>query len=96
MAGAARSADSISCGDSIANPGRNVIINGRSAIVLGDMTTGHGSFPPSALIEANTANVFVNGILACVAGNKIAVHCDSTPTCHDGGVSSYSDTVNIG
>ncbi len=36
---------------------------------LGDMSTGHGCFPPTALIQTPVSKTFFNGILAGVVSN---------------------------
>ena len=61
---------------------------------LGDMSTGHGAWPPRANISAST-NVFVNGKGAHRVGDGWAVHCNPTPECHSGVASSGSSSVYV-
>lgn len=60
---------------------------------LGDQCTGHpNGFPPRPNIEGSDT-VFVNGIPIHRQSDKWAVHCNSTPSCHDGVLASGSSTV---
>lgn len=61
---------------------------------LGDMTAGHDGFPPRPSIEASE-DVFVEGIGAVRVGDAYAIHCNSTPTCHDGRLAEGSSTVFV-
>lgn len=60
---------------------------------LGDLTTGHDSFPPRPSDSASS-DVFINGIGAVRIGDHFALHCNPF-TCHDGVESSGSSTVFI-
>jgi uncharacterized Zn-binding protein involved in type VI secretion len=50
---------------------------------IGDMSTGHGCFPPTPLIKTPVKKTFFNGILPSVVNEKCqhATHCCG-PTCH--------------
>lgn len=61
---------------------------------LGDLGTGHGGFPPRASTSAS-GDVFVNGVAVHRKGDSWAVHCDSTPSCHDGKLAEGSSTVFV-
>jgi uncharacterized Zn-binding protein involved in type VI secretion len=41
---------------------------------LGDISTGHGCFPPTPLVNTPVGKTFFNGILACVVGSQHATH----------------------
>ena len=60
----------------------------------GDQCTGHGSHPPRAS-TSGSSNVFVNNISAHRQGDTWAVHCDSTPECHDSITASGSGSVYV-
>lgn len=59
---------------------------------LGDISKGHGSWPPRPNDQASS-NVFVNGIAVHRAGDHWAVHC--APPCHDGVLASGSPNVFV-
>ena len=59
---------------------------------LGDMCTGHGSWPPRPSTSASP-NVYANGIPVHREGDSWAVHCNPTPSCHAGTLTSGSSTV---
>lgn len=59
---------------------------------LGDMSTGHGGFPPRPNLEASP-NVFANMMPVHRQGDKWAVHC--TKHCHTGVLTSGSSTVYV-
>lgn len=61
---------------------------------LGDITTGHDGFPPRPSVEAST-DVFVDGLGVVRVGDSYAVHCNSTPSCHDGRLLQGSPTVFV-
>lgn len=61
---------------------------------LGDMCTGHGSFPPRPCTSASS-NVFINGKGAHREGDSWDTHCDSSPSCHDGVLSKGSSGVFV-
>ena len=69
----------INCGDThAASSGQKVFINGSSIVVLGDLSQGHGCFPPTPAIQGS-GGVFVNGIPVVRAGDLYADHtCDKT------------------
>ncbi len=58
---------------------------------LGDLSTGHGSYPPQPSIEASS-KVLASGVGVVLLGDKYAVHC-SSGSCHDGVASSGSPKV---
>lgn len=57
---------------------------------LGDLSTGHGCFPPQPAIEASP-NVFADGLPVVTLGCGWAVHC--CKTCHSGVSVEGSSTV---
>ena len=59
-----------------------------------DVCTGHANFPPRNSIEGSP-NVFVNGSPVNRVGDAWAIHCNSSPSCHDAVSSSGSGTVFI-
>lgn len=58
---------------------------------LGDMSTGHGCFPPTALIQTPVSKTFFNGIKPAVVDSACqhATHCCGI-TCHSGASRSPS------
>lgn len=45
----------------------------------GDLSTGHGCFPPTGCTDAVASKTFINGILAQIQGSKFAAHrCGKT------------------
>jgi uncharacterized Zn-binding protein involved in type VI secretion len=52
---------------------------------IGDMSTGHGCFPPTPLISTVVTKTYFNGILASVVNDETqhATHCCGN-TCHTG------------
>lgn len=69
----------ISCGDHHANNGRKVFVNGKSVILLGDLSEGHNGFPPTASIEASS-NVFAYGVPMVRSGDRYAPHSNHGTT----------------
>jgi len=61
---------------------------------LGDMSTGHGSWPPRPSTAASS-DVFVNGIAVHRVGDSWAVHCNTKPSCHAGTLASGSGGVFV-
>ncbi|HEX5678794.1 MAG TPA: PAAR domain-containing protein [Alcanivorax sp.] len=59
---------------------------------LGDLGTGHGSYPPRPNI-AGAATVFVNGIPVHRQGDAWDTHCNPAPDCHAGTLSGGSTSV---
>lgn len=59
---------------------------------LGDLDTGHGSWPPRPSVTASSS-VFIDGIPACRMGDQMDVHCNSLPECHRGTIASGSGSV---
>lgn len=59
---------------------------------LGDLSTGHGCYPPQAAIEASP-DVFVDGIAVVTVDCHWATHC--CKSCHDGVSSEGSATVFV-
>ena len=62
--------------------------------VLGQLDTGHGSWPPRGNNKAST-NVFVNGIGVHRSTDTYPIHCNTDPECHPATLSSGSGTVKI-
>lgn len=62
-----------------------------AVIRIGDASTGHGCFPPTALVMTPVAKTFFNGILAGVVSGSCqhATHCCGIP-CHTGSARSPS------
>ena len=58
----------------------------------GDSCTGHGNFPPRASIVGSDS-VFVNGVGVLRVGDGFGSHCNSSPSCHVGSLSSGSGSV---
>ena len=54
---------------------------------LGDVSTGHGCFPPTTCTGANSSKTYINGILVQVLGSSYAPHTCG-PDTHSGIVSS--------
>lgn len=96
MAGAARIADPIGCGDNIAKGSGNVFINNKPAVRVGDSTMGHGCWPPTT-IQSGAGTVFINNIPAVKVGDPIVPHtCTAFPfPTHGGAVSAGSSDVFI-
>jgi uncharacterized Zn-binding protein involved in type VI secretion len=40
----------------------------------GDLSSGHGCFPPTACVDASASKTFINGILAQKQGSKFNSH----------------------
>ena len=59
---------------------------------LGDVCSGHGSFPPRPSTGASP-DVYVNGIAVHRQGDGWAVHCNSVPVCHGSALATGSSTV---
>ena len=64
------------------------------ATVLGDICSGHGSFPPRPVISAS-GNVIINGKGVVRIGDAWAVHCNPVPSCHGGSSAGGSSKVII-
>lgn len=64
-----------------------------AAVRLGDVCSGHGSFPSRQNIAAST-DVLINGLGAHRVGDAWAVHCDPT-SCHAGVEATGSGTVLV-
>jgi len=65
----------------------------KPACVKGDITTGHGAFPPRKTSQGS-GNVFINGKSAYRSGDSLDVHCIGK-TCHKLSAHSGSSTVLI-
>jgi len=61
---------------------------------LGDMGSGHASWPPRPNDEAST-DVFVNSIGSHRQGDHWATHCNPQPECHDSTLAAGSSTVYV-
>jgi uncharacterized Zn-binding protein involved in type VI secretion len=81
---------SISCGDTHGSTSHKVYINGIPVILLGDLSSGHNGFPPTAAAEASST-VFVNGVGVVRKQDKYVPHSDGDST-H----SNRSGTQNTG
>lgn len=64
-----------------------------AVVRLGDVCSGHGSFPPRSNVSASV-NVFVNGRGAHRVGDAWGIHCDPD-SCHGGVEASGSGTVFV-
>lgn len=64
-----------------------------NAIRIGDMTAGHGCFPPRPTITGSS-NVFIEDIQAHRVSDMVMVHCCG-PVCHDGVTLTGSPKVFI-
>lgn len=64
-----------------------------AAVRLGDVCSGHGSFPSRPNTSAST-NVRINGKGAHRVGDSWAVHCDPN-SCHGGTEATGSGTVRV-
>ena len=63
-----------------------------AATRLGDISTGHGAFPPRPN-DQGSPNVFDNGIALHRQGDHWVTHCNPIPSCHDGFLSAGSPAV---
>lgn len=45
-----------------------------AAARLGDLSAGHGCFPPTACIGSQTTKTYINGILAQAQGSSFLLH----------------------
>lgn len=61
MPAAARIGDPINCGDTVGQGSGNVFVNGIPLARVGDLSAGHGCFPPTP-ITIGSPTVFANGI----------------------------------
>ena len=61
---------------------------------LGDTTTGHDGFEPRPGVSASV-NIFCNSIAVHKVGDPWITHCDGSPSCHGGAMSSGSGTVYV-
>lgn len=83
MPNIARIGDQYNDGDIQAMGSGNVFINGLPVARLGDLTTGHGCYPP-ALIQTASPTVFVNGLALARVGDLHTIHCCPEVDCHPG------------
>ena len=67
---------------------------GKAITRLGDLGSGHDSFPPRPSISAS-GNVYVNGIAVHREGDSWAIHCSPAPSCHGGSLLSGSSSVYV-
>lgn len=78
MPAGARIGDPNACGDTVGTGSGNVFFNGLPVARLGDLSAGHGCFPPTPIIAASP-NVFANGIAIARVGDFHATHsCGSS------------------
>ena len=64
-----------------------------AAVRLGDISTGHGCWPPRPNDSASP-NVFINSIPSHRVGDHWPTHC-CTPGCHDGNQATGSPNVFV-
>ena len=62
--------------------------------LLGDVCTGHGSWPPRANVEADDY-LTVNGRAAHCVGHGWAVHCNPVPSCHASALAGGSGYLSV-
>ena len=67
---------------------------GQAVCRKGDTSSGHGGFYPRPN-DQGASNVLINGIGAHVQGMHWQIHCDPSPSCHDGVLSGGSGTVFV-
>ena len=92
-----RVTDMYSCGDRAATGSPDVFVNGLPIHRKGDMTTGHGCFPPTRCANGNESEVYVNGILIAITNEcRNVPHCCPPPNCHSGILITGSPDVTIG
>ncbi len=61
----------------------------------GDLTSGHGCFPPTAITSTAASKTFINNILASVIGASVATHSCGQTTHAGRTVTSGSSKVII-
>lgn len=76
MTSAQRDGDAVSCGDTQRASQRRLFVDGLPAVVLGDLSAGHGGFPPTPAIDAQNGRVFVDGRPVVFTGGRYAPHTD--------------------
>lgn len=64
------------------------------AVRHGDMSCGHGDWPPRANDESSQ-DVIINGLGAHRKGDHWPTHCDTTPICHDGRAAAGSPDILV-
>jgi len=66
---------------------------------VGDLSTGHEGYPPSAVTTPNNSTVYANGILVAVKGGSFATHTKpKSPTHFEGAerlITGGSETVFV-
>lgn len=67
---------------------------GKGAGRLGDIQSGHGSFPPSPC-NSSSSNVITNGKGSLRKGDSYVTHCNPTPSCHTPVLAMGSSTVKV-
>lgn len=67
--------DLISCGDTATAPNRGLTVNGIPVVLVGDLSQGHGSFPPTPIVEGSSGFT-LNGIGISRDGDAYADHTD--------------------
>lgn len=83
MPAGARIGDPIACGDTVAQGSGNVFFNGLPVTRIGDLSAGHGCFPPTPVVTGSP-NVFANSIQIARVGDIHGTHSCSS-TVHAGG-----------
>jgi uncharacterized Zn-binding protein involved in type VI secretion len=92
MAQITRIGDPYSDGDFQAMGSGSVFVNNIPLARLGDLTTGHGCWPPAQIV-AGSPTVFANGIPVGRVGDPHLIHCCPDDGCHDGIFVSGSPNV---
>lgn len=67
---------------------------GTPAGKIGDINSGHGSFPPSPC-NSGSGNVMTNGIPSMRKGDTFVTHCNPAPSCHTPVLAKGSSTVKV-
>lgn len=95
MPAIARIGDPFSCGDHVAQGSPSVFFDNLPVARLNDPTTGHGCWNANSVAQANSCEVYADGILIAHLGHQDQVHC-CPPPCHVGALSQCSPTGFIG
>lgn len=92
MPNVTRMGDPYDDGDFQAVGSGDVFINGLPIARLGDLTTGHGCWPP-AQVQTGSPTVFANFIPVGRVGDLHVIHCCPDDSCHPGSFISGSPDV---
>jgi len=74
-----RRGGAISCGDTQAAGAAHWYIDGSPVVLLGDLSNGHGGFPPTPVIEGSPT-VFCQGRAVVRKNDRYLPHSDGTTT----------------